>query len=217
MGWQSASAGFFFDGMELVAAVAPAAGGLDALKEGIGHLFAVRDEVNTSMAALSQLVSQAYRSAVSPPTEVDAYRALLEHHVFDIVNRWSLIADIHTVNRLQAWFYAGFGLGRWQTCLRGAQLALALPSLPPVPSAPIRLARMAQEAARQMETAAGEEDLVRVRPLFLEGAQRADRLSRDLRAALDTLRNHPDLTPDDDFALITDTHRRIELDFLRIS
>lgn len=219
MGWQSASSGFFFDGLELLAALAPAAGGIEKLEPALHLLFPERDRINAQMDALAALASAAYRTPIATPRTVDAYRALLEERVFDIVNRWSYIRDIHTVNRLQAWFYTGFGLGRAETVHRGVMLmqrAYALVGgVPPLPSTPTRLERMGREAARQLEIAAGEDDLSSVRPLFLGAATRIEALADRCTGPLAEVVEREDLLDPDDLALYLDIQRRVDLDFAR--
>jgi hypothetical protein len=187
LGLASARPGFFFDGMELLATLSVDVGGLDVLRPALPQLWAVREEVEADLATVTALCTDAWRTPVQAPTAVDAYRSLLTDRVFEIVNRWSYIADIHTVNRLQAWFYAGFGCGRGQTVLRGVALRDVLVAQwgarGPLASMDGRLGRMAAEAARQLDVAAREDDLSAVRPLFLQGASVLDALSVRLLAA----------------------------------
>lgn len=176
MGYKSAAAGFFFDGMEIIAALAPGAGGIDSLHGAIALLFPERDRVNTHMDEIADLCTRAFGQPWHAPRGVDEYRMLLRLGVFEIVNRWSYIKDIKTVNQLQAWFYAGFGLGRAETVFRGLQLQARLFEIvgesAPLPDMPVNLGRMAREGARQMDTAAEEDDLRGVRPLFEDCARR---------------------------------------------
>jgi len=215
LGHDAAASGFFFDAMELVAVVSTHVGGLDALRGAIELIFAERDATHERMARTVALCSGAFRRPFHAPTEVDAYRALLTDGVFEIVNRWSIIQDIKTVNQLQAWFYAGFGLGRAATIVRGVQLfervhAVA-PNEPNLAQMPIRLRRLAQEATRQVEVAGGEDDLDRVRPLFVDVASR-------LRRLLMVLNRDPDeiafsALEADDLRAFDDVARRVLLDF----
>lgn len=217
MGWQSASAGYFFDGMEIIAALAPSLGGLDPLHGAIALLFPERDRVNTSMDQLAALCSSAFREPWPPPRSVDDYRHLLRNGVFEIVNRWSFIQDIHTVNRLQAWFYAGFGLGRAETVARGLVLRERLVEIagdtPPLPDMPENLRRMALEGARQMDTAAREDDLAAVRPLFLACAQALEELAEI--AAVPAGRPGAAARIGEALDLFTDTARKVQLDLAR--
>lgn len=214
MGWQSASAGYFFDGMEMIAALAPGAGGIEPLQGAVELLLPVRDTVNTRMDDLARLCSAAFGRTWTAPRSVDEYRLLLRHGVFEIVNRWSYIADIQTVNRLQAWFYAGFGLGRGETVFRGLRLHARLHEIvgdaPPLPDMPLNLGRMAREGARQMSTAAEEDDLRTVRPLFEDCARRLDGAARHCSGPLAEPR--PRMF-EEDLAAVLDTARRVELDF----
>lgn len=192
LGYRSARSGFFFDAMELLAFVAPSVGGVDALKHPMELLFRRRDETRTDMEWVADLVGQAYRRPCSAPSGVDEYRALLTDQVFDIVNRWSFIEDIKTVNRLQAWFYAGFGLGRTETVCRAFELLIRLRDIQPADRSAIeaalpRLQRLAAEASRQLEIPATEDDLSAVEPLLLDAARAAQALSLRAQRPLDQL------------------------------
>jgi hypothetical protein len=215
MGYRAAAAGFFFDGMELVAALAPRApGGIDGLRGGVELLFRERDAVNDHTRWLASLVEAAFQHPTAPPTTVDGYRTLLTAGVFEIVNRWSYIADLHTVNRLQAWFYAGFGLGRGTTVLKGVALAARLFEIvgegTPADDAPGNLQRLAAESAKQLDVSAREDDLVSVRPLLLDAADRMK------RASIALLRPLPQVRFGDeerlDLEALADVRRRVELD-----
>lgn len=174
MGYRTAACGFFFDGMEMIAALAPQLGGLDALHGAFGLLFADKDAVNEHMAWTADLVSGAFRTPVPAPQGVDEYRALMREGVFEIVNRWSYIDDIKTVTRLQAWFYCGFGLGRAETIYKGVTLLARLVDIagerPPLDQMPDNLRRMAQESAKQIDVASEEDDFDAQRPLLVEVA-----------------------------------------------
>ena len=213
LGHETAASGFFFDGMEMVAAASPdVAGGVDGLRGAVELLFAQRDQANEHMAWLAKIVGAAFGAPVTPPRTVDEYRALMTEGVFEIVNRWSYIADIKQVTRLQAWFYAGFALGRADTCTRGLQLLERLHDLvgatPSVAQMPERIARMAAEAGKQLEVASEEDDLRSVRPLFEGCAQRAQRV------ALVTARPIEDIvfSHAEDLVFFADTDRKIRLD-----
>lgn len=217
LGYRTAASGFFFDGMEMIAALAPGAGGIDALRHAIALLFDARDRVNADMAHVAGMVAGAYGRPFEAPRDVDGYRLLLTDRVFDIVNRWSYIADIQQVNQLQAWFYAGFGLGRAETVTRGIALFERLRELtgviPPLDQMPANLSRMAAEASKQMETAAAEDDLSALRPLFDDAAGR-------LRATALLLRRDPDdigidEARTDDLRAFVDLAHRVRLDFAR--
>ena len=215
MGYRSAASGFFFDGMEIIAALAPGAGGVDNLRGAFELLFPERDRVNDNMRWLADLCTAAYGKVVEPPAGVDGYRTLLQDGVFDIVNRWSFIADIKQVSQLQAWFYAGFGLGRAETVMLATQLMVRLRDLvqhaEPLPSMPTRLQRMAAEGAQQMVTASGEDDLIAVRPLFEDVAGRLRRLAVALQRSL------ADVEWDDTYAeslvAARETARKVRIDF----
>jgi hypothetical protein len=216
MGYRSAAAGFFFDGMELIAALAPALGGVDALRGGVELLFAVREQTNDDTDFVASLCSRAFNQHWPPPRGVDAYRHLLTTGVFEIVNRWSYIDDIKQVNRLQAWFYAGFGLGRGETVARGLALLIRLRDIAgadaaPLPQTPESLRRMSAEAAKQMATASAEDDLRAVRPLFEDSATRLQSLALALQAPLEQL--VAPATFDDDLAAFVSTASRVRLDF----
>ncbi|MFT6396877.1 MAG: hypothetical protein ACJAYU_001621 [Bradymonadia bacterium] len=213
MGYQTASCGFFFDGLEMVAGASPdAVGGIEGMRGALELLFAQKDVVNSRMDELSAKVHGAFKSPVSTPTTVDEYRALMTNGVFEIVNRWSYIADIKQVTRLQAWFYAGFGLGRAETVTRGVELFARLYELvggtPAVEQMPVRLNRLAAEAAKQMSVAAEEDDLRSVRPLLEDGARRISALSiLTSRAAGDIQFSHSE-----DLEFYRDADRKITLD-----
>jgi hypothetical protein len=218
MGHDAAACGFFFDGMELVAAVSPRVpGGLDGLRGAIELLFAQRDAVNARTARMAQKVGAAFDRPTAPPTTVDAYRTMLESGVFEIVNRWSYIADIKQVNRLQAWFYAGFGLGRAETVTRAIQLTARIREIVEGSSeadqSPEKLQRLAAEAVKQIEVAAEEDDLRSVRPLFDDAARRLKRTSVALLGDFEALAADPTLA--DDLVAYEDLARRIALDLAR--
>lgn len=182
MGYQTASCGFFFDGLEMVAGASPdATGGIDGMRGALELLFRQKDVVNSRMNELSSKVQGAFGAPVTSPTTVDEYRALMTNGVFEIVNRWSYIADIKQVTRLQAWFYAGFGLGRAETVTRGVELLVRLHEIvgdtASVGQMPARLSRLAAESAKQMSVAAEEDDLRSVRPLLEDGARRVSSLA----------------------------------------
>jgi hypothetical protein len=213
MGYQTASCGFFFDGLEMVAGASPdAAGGIDGLRGALELLFRQKDVVNSRMSELSAKVESAFNTPVPPPTTVDEYRALMTNGVFEIVNRWSYIADIKQVTRLQAWFYAGFGLGRAETVTRGVELLARLYEIvgdtASVGQMPVRLNRLAAESAKQMSVAAEEDDLRSVRPLLEDGALRV--------SALAILTSRPaseiQFTHSEDLEFYRDTDRKITLD-----
>ena len=168
LGYLAAASGFFFDGMEVVAAAAPAAGGLEPLS----HAFTlVADDALATrhrMEALCALVGAAHSVAWPLPNGVDDYRLLLTNGVFDIVNRWSYIADAKQMGRLQAWFYLGFGIGRASSVLQALPLLMRLRdtigTAEPVPSMCESLRSLLAESIRQLELAAREQDLDAVRP-----------------------------------------------------
>ena len=168
LGYLAAASGFFFDGMEVVAAASPAAGGLEPLS----HAFTlVADDAlatRNRMEALCALVGAAHSVAWPLPNGVDDYRLLLTNGVFDIVNRWSYIADAKQMGRLQAWFYLGFGIGRASSVLQALPLLMRLRdtigTAEPVPSMCESLRSLLAESIRQLELAAREADLDAVRP-----------------------------------------------------
>lgn len=213
LGHDTAASGFFFDGMEMVAAASPdATDGIDGLRGSVELLFAQRDRTNDRMTALARVVSSAFGAPVGPPTAVDAYRTLMTEGVFEIVNRWSYIADIKQVTRLQAWFYAGFGLGRAETATRGVQLLERLHetvgATPAVSQMPTRLGRLAAEASKQLDVASDEDDLRSVRPLLKSAADRVRGV------ALATARSIEEIRFDyaDDLVFYADTDRKIRID-----
>ena len=171
LGYLAAASGFFFDGMEVVAAASPAAGGLEPLS----HAFTlVADDAlatRNRMEALCALVGAAHSVAWPLPNGVDDYRLLLTNGVFDIVNRWSYIADAKQMGRLQAWFYLGFGIGRASSVLQALPLLMRLRdtigTAEPVPSMCESLRSLLAESIRQLELAAREQDLDAVRPELL--------------------------------------------------
>jgi hypothetical protein len=168
LGYLPAASGFFFDGMEVVAAASPAAGGLEPLSHAFtlvaDDALATRDR----MEALCALVGAAHSVAWPLPNGVDDYRLLLTNGVFDIVNRWSYIADAKQMGRLQAWFYLGFGIGRASSVLQALPLLMRLRdtigTAEPVPSMCESLRSLLAESIRQLELAAREQDLDAVRP-----------------------------------------------------
>ncbi len=191
LGARTASAGFFFDALELIAACSPQVGGIDALRGAIEVIFPERDRTNDDMAHVAALLTAAFGRRWDAPRAVDDYRVLLRDGVFEVVNRWSYIRDIAEVNRLQAWFYAGFGVGRARTALLGLRLFERLRDLVPSPSpadqAPENLHRLAVEAAKQMAVPAEEHELARVAPLL------GDLVQRTQSAALVLLRERSEI------------------------
>ena len=171
LGYLAAASGFFFDGMEVVAAASPAAGGLEPLSHAFtlvaDDALATRDR----MEALCALVGAAHSVVWPLPNGVDDYRLLLTNGVFDIVNRWSYIADAKQMGRLQAWFYLGFGIGRASSVLQALPLLMRLRdtigTAEPVPSMCESLRSLLAESIRQLELAAREQDLDAVRPELL--------------------------------------------------
>lgn len=218
MGHRSAASGFFFDGMEMIAALAPGAGGVEALRGAFGLLFRERDRVNEHMAWTSALCSRAFRVSVTPPDGVDAYRTLLREGVFEIVNRWSYIEDIKTVTRLQAWFYCGFGLGRCETVYKATELMARLVDItgpvPPVDQMPSSLVRMAQEAGKQIEIASDEDDFSAQRPLLKAVASDIQATAIWLQGELTTLR--PEALDADRLLRVADAERKLSLDVARL-
>lgn len=215
LGYRSSSAGFFFDAMELIAAVSPSVGGFDRLRGAIELLFAQRDRVNADVDMVAGLCSRAFGHEWLPPRTVDDYRALLLTGVFEIVNRWSYIADIKQVTRLQAWFYAGFGLGRAATVYRGievmARLVEQVGEVAPIDQMPRNLGRMAAEASKQMLTAAEEDDLNAVRPLFEDAARRLRAAALGLQGQAREVAFRADYRTDLEF--FDELARRVNLDF----
>jgi|SRR5690625_37821 len=162
MGLRSARPGLLFDTMEMVAAMSVSLGGFDRLESFVRTLSSLQQRSMGDLEWVSSLISAAYRFPYEVPDSVDAYRSMLTDRVFDIVNRWSYIDDIHTVTRLQAWFYCGFGLGRGLTVLRGLtyfeDLRNVAGVVSPLDQMPRQLSRLAQEAARQLQTVSEEDD-----------------------------------------------------------
>ena len=191
LGYLAAASGFFFDGMEVVAAAAPAAGGLEPLT----HAFAlVSDEALATrerMEGLCAIVGAAHSVAWPLPNGVDDYRLLLTNGVFDIVNRWSYIADAKQMGRLQAWFYLGFGIGRATSVLKALPLLVRLRDTigvtEPVPSMCESLRSLLAEAIRQLELAAREADLDAVRPELMAVADALTPVAIRLLGDADTL------------------------------
>ncbi len=217
MGYRSAACGFFYDGMEVIAAASLPAGGFEPLAGAIELVGIEKEQVNADMDWLCTLCAAAYRRPIEAPLRVDEYRLLLTEHIFDIVNRWSYIADIKQVSQLQAWFYAGFGLGRARTVFAGLRLYDRLREISPcdaVEQMPRRLEPMAGEAARQCGVAADEDDLTRVRPLLQAVSQTLDPLALALSAA--TIGGEPVRSPAEiaeAVQLIESVRDRIRLDF----
>jgi hypothetical protein len=214
MGYRAAAAGFFFDSLELIAACSVHVGGIDNLRGAIELVFADRDETNANVAWLANTLSGAFKQPWSAPRGVDEYRLMLTAGVFEVVNRWSYIDDVKQVTRLQAWFYAGFGLGRARTVTLGLQMYERMRNLVAVASAaddmPANLHRMAAEAVKQMQVAAEEDDLRSVRPMLEDNARRLQLVAVVLlreRAEISYLPAHVD-----DLRAIADTLRRIRLD-----
>lgn len=187
MGLRSARAGLFFDTMELVAALSVSAGGFDRLEDFVRTLSGLQGEVAEELPWVIELLSGAFKQRYAMPQSVDAYRQMLREGVFEIVNRWSYIKDIKQVTQLQAWFYAGFGLGRAHTVLRGAEqlteLRDRLGVLSPLDQMPDNLSRMASESARQCVTVSEEHDFWRIRPLFQEVGALLDSYALQLQAS----------------------------------
>ncbi len=191
LGYLPAASGFFFDGMEVVAAASPAAGGLEPLS----HAFTlVADDALATrerMEALCALVGAAHSVAWPLPNGVDDYRLLLTNGVFDIVNRWSYIADAKQMGRLQAWFYLGFGIGRASSVLQALPLLVRLRdtigTAEPVPSMCESLRSLLAEAIRQLELAAREADLDAVRPELMAVADALKPVAIRLLGSADTI------------------------------
>ena len=191
LGYLPAASGFFFDGMEVVAAASPDAGGLVPLT----HAFTlVADDALASrerMEALCALVGAAHSVAWPLPNGVDDYRLLLTNGVFDIVNRWSYIADAKQMGRLQAWFYLGFGIGRASSVLQALPLLMRLRdtigTAEPVPSMCESLRSLLAEAIRQLELAAREADLDAVRPELMAVADALKPVAIRLLGSADTI------------------------------
>lgn len=214
MGYRAASAGLFFDTMELVAALSVSAGGFDQLEPFVRRLAGEQKQIESDLRWLNELREAAFRKSYGLPKNVPEYRELLTEGVFEIVNRWSYIADIKTVNRLQAWFYAGFGMGRLRTVVSGAayfeSLRDQLGVLPPLDQMPVNLARMSAEAARQLATSSEEDDFSAIRPLLEELSRAADQWS--LRLRRDPASIEAQSQSSDDLRLIEDTVRRCRSD-----
>ena len=214
MGQKSAAAGFFFDGMEMVAATSPLVGGFDNMRGALELLFAEKDVTNDRVAWLTALVSKAFAQPVAPPAGVDEYRLLLTEGVFEIVNRWSYIEDIKTVTRLQAWFYCGFGVGRLETVYQGTALLRRLIEIagtgPPIAQMPERLYRFAQEAAKQIDVASEEDDFSGVRPVLDEVSSEAKSLALWLQRPLDALGEPLGIT--ESLQHVRDVERKLALD-----
>lgn len=191
LGYLPAASGFFFDGMEVVAAASPAAGGLEPLT----HAFTlVADDALATrerMEGLCALVGAAHSVAWPLPNGVDDYRLLLTNGVFDIVNRWSYIADAKQMGRLQAWFYLGFGIGRASSVLQALPLLMRLRdtigTAEPVPSMCESLRSLLAEAIRQLELAAREADLDAVRPELMAVADALKPVAIRLLGSADTI------------------------------
>jgi len=187
MGLRSARPGLLFDTMELVAALSVSAGGFDRLEPFVRTLGKLQTRSGEDLEWVTRLCTAAYGQTIPLPRSVDGYRTLLTERVFEIVNRWSYIQDIHTVTRLQAWFYCGFGLGRASTVLNGLQyfedLRNAVGLLSPLDQMPVSLERMAAESARQLETVSKEDDFSRLRPLFVALARTMDSYAFRLNGA----------------------------------
>ena len=198
LGYLPAASGFFFDGMEVVAAASPAAGGLEPLT----HAFTlVADDALATrerMEALCALVGAAHSVAWPLPNGVDDYRLLLTNGVFDIVNRWSYIADAKQMGRLQAWFYLGFGIGRASSVLQALPLLMRLRdtigTAEPVPSMCESLRSLLAEAIRQLELAAREADLDAVRPELMAVADALKPVAIRLLGSADTIASSLDDT-----------------------
>lgn len=215
LGLRSAGPGLFFDTMELIAAVSVSLGGFDRLESFVRTLGELQSRSAEDLEWVSRLCSAAWREPVDVPRGVDAYRTMLRERVFEIVNRWSYIQDIHTVTRLQAWFYAGFGLGRSRTVLEGfhyfQELRDSVGVVSPLDQAPNNLSRMAEEAARQLDTVAKENDFDRVRVLFEGQARVLDSYAIRLAEKPDTLTLPTGWS--DDLENVNAVIRQVRLDF----
>lgn len=215
MGFRAASSGLFFDTMELVAALSVSAGGFDKLEPFVKRLAADQRQIEDDLRWLTALREAAFGRAYAKPRNVAEYRDLLTNGVFEIVNHWSYIKDIKMVNRLQAWFYAGFGMGRLHTVVGGARYFADLRDriglLPPLDQMPLNLSRMAAEGSRQLTTSSEEDDFSSIRPLLTELASISDRWSLHLsRAPRDIEVN---AAAEDDLRLLADTLDRCRRDF----
>lgn len=187
MGLRSARPGLLFDTMEMVAAMSVTLGGFDRLESFVRTLAQLQQRSMEDLEWVSALIRGAYGIPYEVPDSVDAYRTMLTDRVFDIVNRWSYIDDIHTVTRLQAWFYCGFGLGRGITVLRGLRYFEDLRNIAgivaPLEQMPRQLSRLAQEAARQLQTVSEEDDFSAVEHSLHDAASMLDAVA--LRCAGD--------------------------------
>ncbi len=217
LGYDTAAPGFFFDGMEMIAAVSPACGGIDRLRGGVELLFTERDPVSDQLGRVVAAMSALFGVPFETPTTVDDYRHLMTAGVFEVVNRWSYIDDIKTVNQLQAWFYAGFGLGRAETAIKGLRLFERLYEIvgsgTVLDTMPERLRRLAAEAAKQLEVAGDEADLTSVRPLLHAAADRAKHASVLAQRSPETIGWSAELRADLEF--LTDARRKLDLDVAR--
>lgn len=198
LGYLAAASGFFFDGMEVVAASSPAAGGLEPLTHAFTLVSDDAIETRARMSELCRLVGAAHGVEWPIPAGVDDYRLLLTNGVFDIVNRWSYIADVRLVARLQSWFYLGFGLGRAASVLRAVPLLVRLRDVvgtaEPVPSMGERLRGLLAESIRQLELAAREQDLDPIRPLLMAASDSLKPVAVRLLASPEVLAGSPDDT-----------------------
>lgn len=217
MGVRSARPGLFFDTMELVAALSVSAGGFDALESFVRTLASLQQQTGEDLTWVTRLCEAAFRAPHPLPGSVDGYRTLLTGSVFEIVNRWSYIGDIHTVTRLQAWFYCGFGLGRAHTVLEGFRffddLRNSVGLLSPLDQMPTNLSRMASESARQLSTVAAEDDFARIRPLFVSMATMLDGYSLRLQMPASAIILPPTLA--DDLTQVAELTRQCRLDYAR--
>lgn len=215
MGVRSARPGLFFDTMELVAALSVSAGGFGALEPFVRTLAQLQQHAGEDLTWVTRLCEAAFKAPHPMPGSVDGYRALLTDSVFEIVNRWSYISDIHTVTRLQAWFYCGFGLGRARTVLEGfryfEQLRNSVGLISPLDQMPTSLSRMAAESARQLSTVSEEDDFSRIRPLFLSTAQMLDAYALRLRGDAPTI--HVPETLAQDLERVDELTRQCRLDY----
>jgi hypothetical protein len=217
LGYDTAAPGFFFDGMEMIAAVSPACGGIEPLRGGVELLFAERDPVSARLGRVAAGMSTLFGQPFETPTTVDEYRHLMTAGVFEVVNRWSYIDDIKTVNQLQAWFYAGFGLGRVETVIKGFRLFERLYEIVGagtiLDTMPERLRRLAAEAAKQLEVAGDEADLASVRPLLHAASDRAKHAAVVAQRSPKAIEWTAELRADLEF--LADVRRKLDLDVAR--
>lgn len=171
LGFRAASAGFHFDAIELVTALANEVEENDVLAPVLPIL---RYSGQHAQSELEQLRSSFRIGVTRAVRDTEGYRALLTDEIFPLVENLATLTSYAQAQEHQAAFYAGFGMGRFRSIFRGVLLFQRLMDLPGLSdtrtlgSVPTQLNDLAQEAVRQFLITRRNEDLGVVHP-WLDG------------------------------------------------